>query len=255
MPRARPRRGAPAAARAAPAAAGARCARAARARRHRRAGRGAERARAAARRIGTRRRGAAAASPAPDASAPRRPALRRARIATGADLRQRSTGPSPVALLDRVRLQRVARPAGTSSRRRPSAPRDPAIDQPVRGARHAPRRAAGGTRPRPRVHGARARGRDRRDVVGLPPRPDQRVPARPAPHSRPATPSRRGSRGPFGGVVVSARITIGASSPLAPCTVITRTSSRAMSMSRFTCVSPARSQATKPCSVGASCRS
>ena len=59
-------------------------------------------------------------------------------------------------------------------------------------------------------------------------------------------------RGPAGGVVVSARITIGASSPLAPCTVITRTSSRVISMSRFTSVCAVRSQATKPCSDGVS---
>ena len=51
-----------------------------------------------------------------------------------------------------------------------------------------------------------------------------------------------------GDVVVSAMITTGASSPLAPCTVITRTSSREISMSRFTSVSAARSQAMKPCS-------
>ena len=69
--------------------------------------------------------------------------------------------------------------------------------------------------------------------------------------------SSRGWRcgGPAGGVVVSARITIGASRPLAPCTVITRTSSRVISMSRFTSVLAARSQATKPCSEGVSRRS
>ena len=51
-----------------------------------------------------------------------------------------------------------------------------------------------------------------------------------------------------GDVVVSAMIHDGASSPLAPCTVITRTSSREISMSRFTSVSAARSQAMNPCS-------
>ena len=57
--------------------------------------------------------------------------------------------------------------------------------------------------------------------------------------------SSRGWRwvGPGGGVVVSARITIGASRPLAPCTVITRTSSRAISMSRLT--RPARCAARR----------
>ncbi len=59
-------------------------------------------------------------------------------------------------------------------------------------------------------------------------------------------------RGPVGGVVVSARITVSASRPLAPCTVITRTSSRANSMSRLTSACAARSQAMKPCSDGVS---
>ena len=52
---------------------------------------------------------------------------------------------------------------------------------------------------------------------------------------------------PFGSVVVSAKMTVLASSPLAPCTVITRTSSRAISMSRRTSLFAARSQARKPC--------
>ena len=47
---------------------------------------------------------------------------------------------------------------------------------------------------------------------------------------------RRGGCEPCGGVVVSARMTTGASRPFAPCTVITRTSSRAISMSRLTIV-------------------
>ena len=47
----------------------------------------------------------------------------------------------------------------------------------------------------------------------------------------------------------------GASSPLAPCTVMTRTSSREISMSRFTSVSAARSQAMKPCSEAGALRS
>ena len=45
-------------------------------------------------------------------------------------------------------------------------------------------------------------------------------------------------------------MTIGASRPLAPCTVITRTSSRAISMSRLTSARAARSQATKPLQRG-----
>ncbi len=47
-------------------------------------------------------------------------------------------------------------------------------------------------------------------------------------------------------------MTIGASSPLAPCTVMTRTSSRVISMSRLTLVCAVRSQAMKPCSDGVS---
>ena len=57
-----------------------------------------------------------------------------------------------------------------------------------------------------------------------------------------------------GDVVVSAMITTEASRPLAPCTVITRTSSREISMSRFTSVSAARSQAMKPCSEAGALR-
>ena len=71
----------------------------------------------------------------------------------------------------------------------------------------------------------------------------------------PGSSSSRGGRGPAGGVIVSARKTIGASRPLAPCTVITRTSSRAISMSRFTSARASRSQAMKPCSEGVSRRS
>ena len=58
-----------------------------------------------------------------------------------------------------------------------------------------------------------------------------------------------------GDVVVSTRNTTGASSPLAPCTVMTRTSSRLISMSRLTSVSAARSHATKPCSEAGALRS
>ena len=45
---------------------------------------------------------------------------------------------------------------------------------------------------------------------------------------------------------VSGRNTIGASRPLAPCTVITRTSSRPCSMSRLISGTPSRSQPRKP---------
>src|SRR6202165_2296747 len=51
-----------------------------------------------------------------------------------------------------------------------------------------------------------------------------------------------------GDEVVSTKKTTGASSPLAPCTVMTRTSSREISMSRFTSRSAVRSHATNPCS-------
>ena len=57
---------------------------------------------------------------------------------------------------------------------------------------------------------------------------------------------------PCGSVVVSARTTIGASRPLAPCTVITRTSSRAISMSRLISAWRRAARRRKPCSDGAS---
>ena len=65
--------------------------------------------------------------------------------------------------------------------------------------------------------------------------------------------SRRGGCAPSGRVVVpSMRMTFLASRPLAPCTVITRTSSRAISMSRLTSLCAARIQLRKPCSDGVS---
>ena len=51
---------------------------------------------------------------------------------------------------------------------------------------------------------------------------------------------------------VSGRMTIGASSPLAPCTVITRTWSAPSSLRRLTVTMSRSNQARKPASVGGS---
>ncbi len=126
-----------------------------------------------------------------------------------------------------------------------------ADDQAVGSARSSRHRAGGDTRPRiaspcrPRASSGTG-GRDPRRSCRPTPRPRR---GHPAPRS--GLPGRWGiSRSrwawPDGEVVVSTRNTTDASSPLAPCTVITRTSSREISMSRFTSVWAARSQAMKP---------
>ena len=247
--RARPRRGVRRRYRAAPATAGARAPRArprasaaAAGRRHRLLG--AARASGAYRRHGRRIAAASRRHRSAPEAVRRRSAVERLRPPCASAAPCRAFGPPPRWL----RLRGALGPGRTSRSGGPrrSAPRD---HQPVGRARHRHVEQAAvfvlGRRTR-----ARARPRDRRDVVGLAPRPHD--PVGRAGRLRRRQRAGAASRGRLGGVVVSARITIGASSPLAPCTVMTRTSSRAISMSRLTSMSAARSQATKPCSDGAS---
>ena len=230
-----PRRGDPAAARAAPAAAGARC------------GRARAPARSAVRRARAPSDGAIARAacvrPAPCVCSQSGTSWRVAATAAAAPATAVRPGlaPAPAPRLRRRRSSSIASGLSASldqlvpaARRacgsRRASRRSP--DDPPRAS--SPHRAGAGTRPRPRAPRPRARSRPARRR-----RPSARPrPAGPACRARAfatGSASMRGSRGPFGGVVVSARITIGASRPLAPCTVITRTSSRAISMSRFTC--------------------
>ena len=122
-----------------------------------------------------------------------------------------------------------------------------ADDQAIGRVRHRLHKGAGDIRfrlPRDAPPGARRRPAPRRRPCG-----------------RPRSPRRREVRGAAAAAARMAvssyrtRTTIGASRPLARCTVITRTSSRAISMSRLTSARAARSQATKPCSEGISRRS
>ena len=117
-----------------------------------------------------------------------------------------------------------------------------------------PHRAGGDIHPRSRRASPCGPPRPR---PGLPPscRPRPRRRARAARHCPAAGRISRSRCVSDGEVVVSTRNTTEASSPLAPCTVMTRTSSREISMSRFTSVSAARSQAINPCSEAGALRS
>ena len=93
---------------------------------------------------------------------------------------------------------------------------------------------------------AARRSRRRRARAALP-RP---APARPAGRRRGA--GSAAGCGPPWRTAVSGRITIGASRPLAPCTVITRTWSAPSSLRRFTATSSRSIQSRKPVRLGAS---
>ena len=99
-------------------------------------------------------------------------------------------------------------------------------------------RAAGGTRARA-PGGRPARGAALRVVIGGADRPQRQ-------RRRPVGPEQPGLGAAVGALHVSGRNTIGASRPLAPCTVMTRTSSRPWSRSRLISVSPARASAGIP---------
>ncbi len=198
-----------------------------------------------------RRRRASRAPPRPSAAGRRRrePAVARLRPA----------GPCGAA---RCRMRRhPSRPNGSAPRRAESKPR---AHQPVPALSSGPPRAAASRTPpagpRPGSAPRRAAGCAPPSAAAAP----RRAAAAPAAQrtslrgaqsgtSRPVAGSVAHRIGPSSGgsAVVSGRITSGACKPLAPCTVITRTSAaRAPPASRFTSAPDRRSQCRKPCNDG-----